>query len=115
MHIVTIVMLALGISVGCRSESPSSESSSATNPDKGSPKASATPDTKPKVQPVEDVDAATAARRIADNPDIIVLDIRTPAEFKSGHLKGALNIDYKADDYAEKLDKLDKAKTYLVH
>ena len=75
----------------------------------------ATPDTTPSAYNVENVDTASAAKLIAEDDGVIILDIRTPDEFQRGHLIGAVNIDYQADDYAEKLAELDKEKTYLVH
>lgn len=34
--------------------------------------------------------------------DVVVLDVRTPAEFAEGHLAGAVNIDVQAADFAER-------------
>jgi rhodanese-related sulfurtransferase len=45
----------------------------------------------------------------------VVLDVRTENEFKAGHIPGAVNIDVNAGDFDEKVGKLDKGKTYLVH
>ena len=45
----------------------------------------------------------------------IVIDVRTPKEFSEGHIKGAKNIDIKADDFHAQITKLDKSKTYLIH
>jgi phage shock protein E len=45
----------------------------------------------------------------------VVLDVRTPEEFADGHIPGAINIDFNAEDFDQKLSKLDKDKTYLVH
>lgn len=45
----------------------------------------------------------------------VVLDVRTESEFKAGHIPGALNVDVNARDFDEKVAKLDKSKTYLVH
>lgn len=45
----------------------------------------------------------------------IVLDVRTPAEFKEGHIKNAVNIDINADDSHQKIDKLNKKAKYIVH
>jgi len=45
----------------------------------------------------------------------VVLDVRTQAEFVDGHLEGAVLLDYRAADFAEKVAKLDKSKQYLVH
>ena len=47
--------------------------------------------------------------------EIVVLDIRTPSEFKSGHLVDAVNIDYRAADFEAKLKKLDRGKTYAIY
>jgi len=51
----------------------------------------------------------------AKDPHFVVLDVRTPGEFAGGHLKEALNIDIKAPDFADRLDKLDKSNAYLVY
>jgi rhodanese-related sulfurtransferase len=44
-----------------------------------------------------------------------VLDIRTPREFKSGHIRGARLLDYYSSDFVERLKRLDREKTYLVY
>jgi rhodanese-related sulfurtransferase len=64
---------------------------------------------------VKHVDAKGAAELIKDTKNVVVLDIRTPREFAAGHIKDAKNIDYRASDFAEKIGKLDKSKTYVVH
>lgn len=56
-----------------------------------------------------------AARLMAVRPEIIVLDVRTPAEFKAGHIKGAVNIDFYARDFDQMIAKLDRNTAYLVH
>jgi rhodanese-related sulfurtransferase len=65
--------------------------------------------TKVKLVSVEEFDKLRA------NKANIVLDVRTPEEFKAGHIPGATNINYTASDFGEKVAKLDKDKTYLVH
>jgi len=49
------------------------------------------------------------------NSDFIILDIRTPGEYQSGHIKKAIMIDFYSKTYAQEVDRLDKTKTYLVH
>lgn len=64
------------------------------------------------------VNPAEAAKLIfenSNNPQFVILDVRTPEEFVSGHLAGAINIDYKADEFEANINKLDKKKTYLVY
>jgi rhodanese-related sulfurtransferase len=45
----------------------------------------------------------------------VVLDVRTEKEFNSGHIPGAINLDYNSPDFGKKVGELDKSKTYLVH
>lgn len=47
--------------------------------------------------------------------EVVVLDVRTPEEFSTGHIKGAVNIDFLASDFNQKLTNLDKNKSYLVY
>ena len=48
-------------------------------------------------------------------PGPIVLDVRTPAEFASGHLPQAQMIDFEAADFATRIATLDKTATYAVY
>lgn len=59
--------------------------------------------------------AAALVRNGQGSADFVILDVRTPAEYQSGHLAGAVLIDYSAPSFADNLQKLDKSKTYLVY
>lgn len=43
------------------------------------------------------------------------LDVRTPAEIAKGKIAGALEIDYRADGFEEKVKDLDKDIDYVVY
>ena len=68
-----------------------------------------------QADPVQNVTAEAAAKLLAERKEVVVLDLRTDAEFKEGHIAGAKNIDFLGSDFAKQLDALDKGKTYLVH
>jgi rhodanese-related sulfurtransferase len=63
---------------------------------------------------VETVSPQVAADLLA-SPDAVLLDIRTPDEFAAGHLVDAVNIDFYAPDFADRLAALDPATTYVVY
>jgi phage shock protein E len=65
-------------------------------------------------QGVNHVTAKEAQRLVAEK-QMVVLDVRTPAEFKEGHIPGATNIDFRATDFQKRIGQLEKSKTYLVH
>ena len=44
-----------------------------------------------------------------------VLDVRTEKEYNEGHRPGALLIDVQQPDFTEKMQQLDKNKTYLIY
>jgi phage shock protein E len=44
-----------------------------------------------------------------------VIDLRTPEEFASGHIPGAVMIDFKSPDFKTELAKLDRSREYLFH
>lgn len=65
-----------------------------------------------------DIDAAQASELIQENlenEDFVILDVRSPSEFKSGHIPGAVNINYYDSDFEAQLDELDKDKVYLLY
>jgi phage shock protein E len=55
------------------------------------------------------------AKLLAKNTNVVVLDVRTAKEFEAGHIKGATNINFQDKDFAERVAKLDKSKTYVIH
>lgn len=61
------------------------------------------------------VNALEAGQIRNEQPELQVLDVRTPREFDEGHLEGAINIDYYAGDFAERAKLLDPDLVYLVH
>ncbi len=50
-----------------------------------------------------------------DNPNFVILDVRTPEEFLGEYIENAVNLDYYSDTFRNNLDKLDKNKTYLIY
>ena len=50
-----------------------------------------------------------------ENPNFVILDVRTPQEFEKGHIKSAINIDYLSETFKDKLSELDKKNTYVIH
>ncbi|MCL2779933.1 MAG: rhodanese-like domain-containing protein [Actinomycetia bacterium] len=49
----------------------------------------------------------------ADNATVI--DVRTPAEYAAGHLRGAIDIDLAGADFAAKIDALPRGGSYLLY
>jgi|WetSurMetagenome_2_1015567.scaffolds.fasta_scaffold180140_2 rhodanese-related sulfurtransferase len=60
-------------------------------------------------------EAAALIELNQDNPDFVILDVRTPDEFGGVHLANAINIDYESTDFYTELGKLDRSKQYLVY
>lgn len=54
------------------------------------------------------------AKKVSDK-SIVLLDVRTPAEFASGHISGATNIDFESGTFESDIQKLDKSKSYAVY
>ena len=48
-------------------------------------------------------------------PEVQLVDVRTPEEFSEGHLENAINIDVTADDFDAKVASLDKEKPVMVY
>ena len=69
----------------------------------------------PSKQVIVDVDAQGAEKLIATNKSVVILDVRTPKEFEKGHIPGATNLNFFADDFDQHIGKFDKNKSYLVY
>lgn len=61
------------------------------------------------------IDSKEAYGLIKADSNIAILDVRTAKEFADGHVVGAVNIDVNQADFAQKIDELDRSKTYIVY
>lgn len=61
------------------------------------------------------IDSKEAYGLIKADTNIAILDVRTAKEFADGHVAGAVNIDVNQTDFAQKIDQLDRSKTYIVY
>lgn len=62
-----------------------------------------------------DVNVADFAAGLDTTSNALLLDVRTDAEFASGHLKGATQIDFYRDDFEEAIAALDKNQPVFVY
>jgi rhodanese-related sulfurtransferase len=99
--LVVLTVMAITLTVGCPGTQPDIT-------------ADITPIEAP-AQIIADISTQDAYIMIGENPDLIIIDVRTPAEFDSGHIENAFNIDRNSEGFQEELDALDKDKTYLVY
>lgn len=63
----------------------------------------------------DDLAAEQFSGQIKSDPAGVVLDVRSPEEFQSGHISNAVNMDYNAPDFTQNTEGLDKTKTYYVY
>lgn len=85
-----------------KSDFPASETVIASNT--GAIKAPTVP-----VVPVTEVKKALA------QPNTVLLDVRTPEEYAAGHVAGARNLNFRAPDVAQQLQRLDPKQTYVLY
>jgi len=64
---------------------------------------------------INNVDVDAAQELVTQDENVIMLDVRTPKEYEVGHIEGALNISIAAADFSERVNKLDRGKTYIIH
>jgi rhodanese-related sulfurtransferase len=67
------------------------------------------------VKNIDPVEAFAVIKENKGNPDFVVLDVRTPAEFSHGRIEGAVNLNYYSENFKEELGRLDKDKTYVLY
>ncbi len=69
---------------------------------------------KKQVEGVEVVDVV-AYEKLLKQPEVQLIDVRTPDEFSEGHLENAKNINVMADDFDAQVAALDKTKPVMVY
>lgn len=52
---------------------------------------------------------------VANTAGVVIIDVRTPAEFAEGHLPNAVNVDFQSGNFEEEINYLAKDVTYAVY
>jgi len=60
-------------------------------------------------------EAAALIRENGSRRDFVLLDVRTPQEYRDGRIAGAVLVDYTSGSFKEEMGGLDRGKTYLVY
>lgn len=60
------------------------------------------------------LDVAQFEQKLED-PNVVLIDVRTPQEFAQGHIEGALNIDFYGDNFENDIHAINQSKTILVY
>jgi rhodanese-related sulfurtransferase len=65
-------------------------------------------------QQVTPVTSKEVPEMLKKDKKLVILDVRTPAEFSQGYIKGAINMNVADPDAFERYSKLDKNAKYVV-
>jgi rhodanese-related sulfurtransferase len=71
-------------------------------------------ETNPRLLSARDARQLMSQFETSGNP-LNILDVRTDEEFQTGHIAGAVNLDYFNIDFEAILDTLDTSQTYLIY
>ena len=52
---------------------------------------------------------------VAKHKNAVILDVRTPMEYETSHVPGALNINVQDESFADQVSRLDSDRTYIVY
>jgi rhodanese-related sulfurtransferase len=68
-----------------------------------------------EIRQVSADEAAGLIKTNAGNRNFVILDIRTPGEYREGHIPNAVLLDFHSPAFRDNLAALDKNRTYLVY
>jgi len=71
--------------------------------------------TKGTITEVGPFESFSLIRDRTQDPDFVVLDVRTAGEHELARIEGSVNIDYHSATFEAELQKLDRKKTYLLY
>lgn len=63
----------------------------------------------------EDLNGIDFKRAFESTPKAMLIDVRTPQEFHSGHITGAINMDIMGYDFHSQIAELKNDKTYFIY
>mgnify|MGYP000462587550 CR=1 FL=1 len=61
------------------------------------------------------VDQDLFFKSVIANPNGVLIDVRTPAEYQSGFILNAVNIDFLDSGFIDEISALDREKTYYIY
>ncbi len=61
------------------------------------------------------VDIDQFSRAVQGKKEVQLIDVRTPEEFRQGHIPNAKNIDWRGQDFAEQISELDKTRPVYIY
>lgn len=64
------------------------------------------------LEPLAAQEMITARR---GNPDFVLVDVRTPEEFRGGHIEGARLVDYHEPDFLRRMGDIDRNATVFLY
>lgn len=64
---------------------------------------------------LKEFDASTFAEKFQEDNDGVLIDVRTPFEFKQGHLPNSVLIDINSPNFPAEIEKLDRNKSYYIY
>ena len=67
------------------------------------------------VKNIEVQDAYDLVSEYQDSDKLIILDIRTPQEYNTGFITGALNLDFHDQNFYKTIQLLDRSRLYLIY
>jgi rhodanese-related sulfurtransferase len=103
--IIAVALLATVFVTGCRQATPVSLPE--TSPSVGV--------TTVPVVPEIGIDAVYRLVSTAGNGSLVILDVRTLDEYRSGHIGNAINHDFSSRDFRNQVSRLNKSEQYIVY
>lgn len=64
---------------------------------------------------VLNLDSITFSEKLKNDPDAVLIDVRTQSEFISGHIPNSKLIDIMNPLFLQEIEKLDKTKNYYLY
>jgi rhodanese-related sulfurtransferase len=89
--VLTLSVLIVS-TIGCQSQSSKNDSSGFAN-----------------------LNVADFEKGLKNDPNAVLLDVRSPEEFAETKIAGAANLDFYSDNFEQKLADWDKSKAYYVY
>ncbi len=64
---------------------------------------------------VTTIEVNDAREFVAHHENAVIMDVRTPVEYETSHIPGAVNVDVQDESFEGTVAALDPNKTYIVH